>query len=152
MIKIIFLDIDGVLTSANSNWKLDPVLFARLKIILDKTDANLVISSSWRGDDKESTIRNLTDTTHPLIGDNPFPFIDKIIGVTPRCNAWMRGQEIRAWFDRHKTLGKIDDIRWIAIDDEEDFFADQSDNVVYTKSSTGIQDIDVELAIKMLNS
>src|SRR5260370_34823589 len=54
--KIIFLDIDGVLNCDNTPnprkfpYIIDKKLLARLKKLLDRTGAKVVLSSSWRCD------------------------------------------------------------------------------------------------------
>jgi hypothetical protein len=54
--KIIFLDIDGVLNCDNTRnprrfpYVIDPRLLARLKRLLKATHAKVVLSSSWRCD------------------------------------------------------------------------------------------------------
>ena len=52
MQNIIFLDIDGVIatpeTIINGNWDLTPSKQELLKTIIDKTDAKIVLTSSWR--------------------------------------------------------------------------------------------------------
>ena len=56
--KVIFLDIDGVLNSEEYYESfpdgefippIDPVCVERLKRIVDRTGAKLILSSSWRG-------------------------------------------------------------------------------------------------------
>jgi len=49
--KVIFLDIDGVLNNQETllrNDELDNILLLRLKTLVDKTGAKIVLSSSWR--------------------------------------------------------------------------------------------------------
>lgn len=56
--KILFLDIDGVLNSDNTQERyligerryvgIDPLLLSILKNIVDKTDCRIVLSSTWR--------------------------------------------------------------------------------------------------------
>lgn len=45
--KIIFLDVDGVMNSVNDQW-LDPKCVDNLHMIVQATGAKVVISSSWR--------------------------------------------------------------------------------------------------------
>lgn len=50
--KVIFLDVDGILTYINSgeqNEGIDETRVERLKEIVDETDAKIVIISSWKG-------------------------------------------------------------------------------------------------------
>lgn len=46
--KIIFLDIDGVLNYENSKSKVEEEKVKLLKEIVDKTGAEIVLSSDWR--------------------------------------------------------------------------------------------------------
>jgi hypothetical protein len=52
--KVIFLDIDGVLNTtatpkpANDSRVVDPMLLARFRKLLFDTDAEVVLSSTWR--------------------------------------------------------------------------------------------------------
>ena len=46
--KVLFLDFDGVITTPASKWNISKELLMRVKRICDKTDAKLVISSSWQ--------------------------------------------------------------------------------------------------------
>lgn len=46
--KVIFLDFDGVITTMKSRWNLCKEKMELVKEIVDKTDAKIVISSSWR--------------------------------------------------------------------------------------------------------
>lgn len=153
-INIIFLDFDGVITSRKSDYKLSPELLERLRQLIESTDARLVISSSWRGLDKESTIKQITDSSNPAVGNVPFPFTDRILGVTPRCDAWMRGQEIEEWFRRHRRHlenAGIKEISYVILDDIDDFYVQQKEHLVKTLEVVGLQDDDIEKAKEILN-
>lgn len=56
--KIIFLDIDGVISTEKSHYTLDKDACDLLGKIIDATDANIVISSSWRRNTVEDTKGN----------------------------------------------------------------------------------------------
>lgn len=148
--KIIFLDFDGVLTTPQSNYQFNPSLFERLRVLLEKSGAYIVITSSWRGMTKEETIISITDRTNPSVGGNPFPFVDKIIGVTPRIG-WTRGQQITGWFKRHEKLDEIQQADYVIIDDENDFSERQREHLVRTNENVGITDEDVKKALQILN-
>ena len=151
--NIIFLDFDGVITSTESGYKLSPVLLERLKRLLWETDAYMVITSSWRGGDKQSTINEITDPNNPRIGKVQFPYIDRILSVTPRCGAWMRGQEIEQWFNqkaKHLINAGKKEIGYVIIDDETDFYVQQKQHLVKTNEAVGLQDADIERAKEIL--
>ena len=58
--KIIFLDIDGVISTEKSHYALDKDACNLLGKIIDATDAKIVISSSWRKNTVEATKEYLT--------------------------------------------------------------------------------------------
>lgn len=150
--NIIFLDFDGVITSSESGYKLSKTLIERLGRLLKETDAYIVISSSWRGNDIQSTIINIINKSNPIVGNTPFPFTDRIIGVTPRCNAWMRGQEIEEWFRTHAKTATFKEVGYVILDDEDSFFVHQKEHLVKTFESVGLQDADIEKAKEVLKN
>lgn len=152
MVKIIFLDIDGVLNhrqwiintsdlcSSNglSDYEmLDPIAVARLNQIIKVTDAKVVISSSWRMIHGINLLRNflllrgfcgeVIDTTPP------------ILFLTPRR------KDIKSWL---RTAIDIDN--FVIFDDESD--ASIPGHFIKTDFETGLLDIHVEKAISILNS
>ena len=105
--KIIFLDIDGVLNShATPNLRgfpyiVDPVLLARLRDVLHRTDAKTVLSSTWRVDPVGLLAAKYFD----------IPFDD----VTPDQPASPRGAEITTWLKAHPEV-----TRYAVLDDSDD--------------------------------
>lgn len=105
--KIIFLDVDGVLNSQSYllGWKenynfeheIDEECVKNLKTIVDKTGADIVLSSSWRRlkDDHELAIHLNT-------------ILDKyglhISGKTPSIHG-NRPEEIKVWLDNYISKG-----------------------------------------------
>lgn len=127
MLKLIFLDIDGVLNSEasfernreNHTWsQIDAEMVARLNKLLVETGASVVLSSTWRLDsDWRSTLaRN---------GVN----VDCFIGATPRMPRPVgtsheyceRGKEIAQWLSEHDTKG----VQYAILDDDSDFLPEQ---------------------------
>ena len=102
--KVIFLDIDGVLNSAvydrTKHWEdcnIDQTRLPILRSIIDRTGTEVVLSSSWR--------IHLDDDCQPCTptGEGMMRiFRDggiRIIGKTP--NGEKRAAEIRAWLEAH---------------------------------------------------
>jgi hypothetical protein len=145
--KVIFLDIDGVLNSfdymhgANAVWhesdhdydiirdkygqKFDPRCVLWLEWIVKKTGAKIVISSSWR----MSGLRVMQDMwdLRNLPGE--------VIDITPDAVNAMdesRGREIQLWLDKNE----VD--TYCIIDDDSDMLSSQSLFFVQTKSKYGI--------------
>ena len=160
MKKLIFLDFDGVIATEKSRYKLDKEKLALLKIILAKTDASIVISSSWRRNTVEETINDKAFIN--------FPFKDKVIGVTIRAYHYCkgthlsipRGVEIKQWIDtnihsengknwEYKRLGV--DYNYVILDDDSDMLLEQREHFVKTDSRLGINSNDSRLCISILN-
>lgn len=101
--KIIFLDVDGVINTTKYHFtKFDEVCLDNLQYLIDKTNAKIVVSSSWRDED---TIRMKANFL-----DNGFTekLWESVIDIT--CRGYrnvikgsklpiIRGNEIKAWID-----------------------------------------------------
>jgi len=110
MRRVIFLDVDGVLntygtpSSSLANWKyIEEDLTKNLEYIIDKTDADIVISSSW------------CEEAIELLKTVDFKHIGKVVGVTPRQKRW-RGEQIMQWIEENAD---INNIAFVVIDDED---------------------------------
>jgi len=105
--KVIFLDIDGVLNcSKTSNprnfpYIVDDQLLARLRNLLRRTGASVVLSSTWRYDPA-----GLFAAKHYGI-----PFVD----VTPDIPGEPRCKEILEWLRTHSDV-----TRYAVLDDDDD--------------------------------
>jgi hypothetical protein len=156
--KIIFLDIDGVLN--HDKWyvskeyqalynnesvelDIDPKCANRINKICEETGAKIVITSEWRLSWYGTTMRLERG------GINP----DYILDKTPE-RIWIsipgfdhsRGAEIDDWLYLHPECKN-----YVIIDDRTDFTQVQKDNFVNTKQSIGLTDSDMEKAIAILN-
>ena len=154
MNKLIFLDIDGVLDTYKSHYMLDPVLMDRLGNILGRTGAWIVISSSWRCGNVPDTIEFMTDYDNPRVGSNPFPFTDRIVGITPILYSIIdddidrpatRGEEINAYLKAHPCDN------YVILDDCDEMLGDQRQHLVFVNDEIGLTDNDVEKAVSILN-
>lgn len=154
--KIIFLDFDGVITTQKSRYKLDKDKLELLGQILKETDAKIVVSSSWRKHNLEETKKYLSEVSHFV--PFPFPFVDDIIGVTPRIyvningnyKSVPRGMEIEMWLSQfEKEHGLVDS--FIILDDDMDMILYQKDAFIHTNSHTGLNKQHVKRAIAKLN-
>lgn len=154
MNKLVFLDIDGVLDTYKSHYMLDPVLLDRLGNILGRTGSWIVISSSWRCENVPDTVEFLTDYDNPRVGSNPFPFADRIVGVTPILYTVVdddidrpatRGEEITAYLKAHPCDN------YVILDDCDEMQGDQRLHLVLVNDEIGLTDHDVEKAVSILN-
>ena len=164
--KIVFLDIDGDLNS--EEWfdkcsnklvsddicdsEVDPDAINRLIKFLDDTNTKIVLSSSWRSLNVQSTIIEFSTSCNNLLEK----LISYIIGVTPRFYKYRKkGNEIAYWMNMfsidYKTLIKhglllenvelTKDYRYVIVDDDSDMLEGQ--NFVQTDFQTGLTDEDV---------
>jgi hypothetical protein len=134
--KVIFLDIDGVLNCDSTEnprhfpYRTDPALLARLKRLLELTGAQVVLSSTWRYDPAGLfSARN-----------QGVPFIDCI----PDLQGEPRRKEILAWLQQRPEVD-----RFVVLDDEDDGL----DNLPLFQPSrgAGLTDEIVEAAAAYLN-
>lgn len=133
--KVLFLDIDGVVNSrATTNFKeLYPIdqymafLVGRIQL---QTDCKVVLSSAWRH--------------HP---DGVAAVEKRIVPVhdiTPTFNG-PRGAEIRQWLAKHPEV-----TRYAILDDDWDFYKDQP--LFKTHFDTGLTDEIAQSVIDHLNA
>jgi hypothetical protein len=105
--KVIFLDIDGVLNTTatprpnKESRVIEQTLLARLKRLLQDTGATVVLSSTWRHD-REGL------ASAKRLG---IPFTD----VLPDMRPYPRSEEIAAWLEAHPHVQ-----RFAVIDDDDD--------------------------------
>ncbi len=167
--KIIFLDIDGVLNSAHwwkvrppldeygnsdvhSRRSIDPTAVAHLNTIVEKSGAVIVLSSTWR-------------TMHPLSYMQSLlkkrGFTGKIFAATPDFASFSnptddegnilyirRGKEIQAWLD---MLGPDRQPDSFVILDDDDDMGHLSNCLVKTTFQKGLTDEHVIAALEVLN-
>lgn len=150
--KIIFLDFDGVISTYEKGWRFDVEKIELLKEIVDKTDAKIVVTSSWKRGFTEvdkfiksfyNKPRN-KDLKNVTIFDW---FAKSIYDITDNNGSW-RGDEIQRWIDKHNE--EIES--YVILDDDSDFHDNQLFNFVQTDTYEGITSREVKLCIKILNS
>jgi HAD domain in Swiss Army Knife RNA repair proteins len=134
--KVIFLDIDGVLNCDKTPnprgfpYIVDKKLLARFKKLLQRTGAKVVLSSTWRCDPV-----GLFAARHYGV-----PFID----VCPDKPRSSRCKELLGWLKAHPKV-----TRYIVIDDEDDELDDLP--LFQPSASTGLTMEIVKAAEKYLN-
>lgn len=139
--KVIFLDIDGVLNNARSNEEsitfpcIDNVNLQHLKNIIDETNASIVLTSSWKEDYQEDdAVRHFLDDKLPICGITD----DKILN---------RGKGILAYLSEHRDVESF-----VIIDDEAFDFEECGlmDHWIKTSYGCGLTEMDAERAIRIL--
>ena len=134
--KIIFLDIDGVLNVMSREFDefgqlFNPIFVNNLAYIIEKTNAKLVISSTWRYSGREFMMNMWRHRNLP--GD--------VIDVTPDLgfnDYIVRGDEIKAWLDKNIDMVET----YCIIDDDEDMLPEQMNNFVKTSGNSDHPDCD----------
>lgn len=143
--KVIFLDIDGVLNCQATAQRhrgvigIDPYLVAIFNRIIFATEASIVLSSTWR----------LAEQWRQEVRSQVMDFID----ITPRhpkecgndtdepfCNR--RGCEIEIWLKQHPEVE-----RYAIIDDDSDMLPEQLPNFFKTTWQEGLTE---EVAQKVI--
>ena len=163
--KVIFLDIDGVLNN-DAHWKrirgkrkyytqVSQTLLDKLLIITKETGANLIISSSWRGFQLKETIEDFETCK----SKNELKQITKyIVGITPHSNERHRGKEIK-WFIENQddclyyklVDQKLDIDDYVIIDDDADMLDEQKPHFFQTKYWRGLTMWEVKKIINYFN-
>ena len=160
MRKIIFLDIDGVLNSMDyfkqtkgckGYTEINPEKVKLLKEVVDRTGAEIVLSSTWRDLGKRKN-----EPEHPMytyLTDTLKECGMEIIDHTPYIGQ-DRPKEIKAWLDKQSDK----DIRFVSLDD--DFAEHKYDEVgigdclvrtCFYEKNGGLQRKHVEKAVEILN-
>jgi hypothetical protein len=168
-VKVIFLDIDGVLNSTEwckagngfghpppkrakctrERLRWCPDMVKRLKWIIDCTDAKIVISSSWRGYGPmavrkwRAMFRTYGWRNAPVIGETPVLGHKTESGILV---AKLRGDEVAAWIASHTHV--VDN--YVCLDDGGDFRPDQP--LVQTTMERGLTADDATRCVELLNA
>jgi len=162
--KIIFLDIDGVLNVISQKFDEYGSLFHKefennLEWIIKKTNAKIVISSTWRMSGLKfiqemwmkrnlpGEVIDITPTVVDVLDEGYFKYYDQVD----------RGHEIQQWINNNKNIKS-----YVIIDDDNDMLPSQKNNFVRTSNNKDHPDsVDIgygltrkcsEKAIKILNN
>ena len=154
--KILFLDIDGVLNSReydrrrnrNEQTDIDETRLPLVKEIIDKTGAKIVLISTWRNhwDRDESLCDEDGMYINRLFSKYGLAIYDKTqdLGLLSK-----RKDEVKTWLAEHKSdIGSF-----VILDDYRFGWDDLSDFYIHTNPNygLGLEDEHVEKAITLLN-
>lgn len=109
--KVLFLDVDGVLNN-QEDLKNNGMLYACadkiaiLKKIVDETDVQIVLSSTWR------ILKKYRDHIKWCLRKQGMKIIDKTPRPPKMSMYWSRAEEIKAWLDENDVLD------YVIIDDD----------------------------------
>ena len=136
--KVIYLDIDGVLNSrrydlyerTDVNAPIDESRAEMLAELARRTGAAVVLSTSWR-DHWERDVGAIDET-----GRKVFSVLERlgvrILDKTPRISGALRSQEIRAHLREHPEID-----RFVILDDDPYDWGELSDCLVQTSYTRG---------------
>ena len=162
MRKVIFLDIDGVLSprwwdsnkqSDNYGCLFDAKAVANFAKIIEITDAEIVVSSSWKLMGLQALQDMWKNRKLPgeIIDITPDYMSDELLMKEDSANVdylFERGSEIQGWLLLHG-----DDVsRYVIIDDMDDILPEQQSHFVQTDPEVGITYDDVKKVIHLLNT
>lgn len=167
-VRIIFLDIDGVLNSEaftrrefrernygnefDGRFQIDPWAVSLLNELVKRTDAHLVLSSTWR-----LGIKGLAFTQNALFL-NGFEHNDKFLGVTPRLwrteegEPQFRGHEIQKWLDLFALVDDPVQVESFGIIDDDADMAHLLPRLAQTNGTFGLTGWDCEKAEAILST
>jgi len=157
--KVIFLDIDGVLNSEeflknNETEMIDRDNVSILKNIIDKTGAVIVMSSGWRlwFDDNMRPKDGYSQCLYDILCE----FDIKLFGKTPdysteeirtkKTFSHVKAKEISAWISQHETIGK-----YVVLDDLNLKNEEINSHLVRTNAKVGITEADAKSVIDMIS-
>lgn len=162
MRKVIFLDIDGVLSprwwdsdkqSDNYGRLFDAKAVANLSKIVEETEAEIVISSSWKNVGLVELQNMWRDRDLPgkIVDITPDYMSDELLLKEDSADMdylYERGSEIQGWLLLHG-----DDVsRYVIIDDMDDILPEQQSHFVQTDPEVGITNDDVKKVVHLLNT
>lgn len=138
--KIIFLDIDGVL-NVFSNMALgvllDQTRVAMMRLLAESTNSKIVVSSTWRR--HKDCIDRLCDfgLSRGLFHDDWRTTLDDL-----EC----RGDQIQLWLNEHSDV-----TNFVIIDDDSDMLESQMPHFVKTSMEAGFTNKHFQQAVGILN-
>jgi hypothetical protein len=157
--KVIFLDVDGVLNQgafleANETQLIDRKNVAVLKEIIDKTKALIVLSSGWKlrfGDDMQPLTEeacrlynSLRESGITLFGKTP-DFSTEDIRKNSAFSK-VKAKEIKAWLAMRNDVDSF-----IVLDDLDLNDKEINSRLIRINSITGLTGHDAARAVRMLN-
>lgn len=147
--KLLFLDMDGVISVYNNRWCLSDEKIKHIKNIVEQTHCKIVITSSWK-----------------CGYDNVYNFVNNFIKLNPKSekpsemliwlklniyditdnNGPLRGDEIQRYLDSHDNIEN-----YVIIDDDSDMLDSQLNNFIQTDTYEGITIREEKMIITFFN-
>jgi hypothetical protein len=154
---VLFLDVDGVLNNEGvfrdrrfGPFPLDHECIRRLHEVVEATDCQVVLSSSWRGgphlERKLEADFVFEHYRNPATPESELVNSRHVDGSTKRLRG-KRGEEIAEWLSRHPEVS-----RYAIVDDDSDMLPEQLPAFVQTSVETGLTDEHVKRLVAVLTS
>ncbi|MBE6665227.1 MAG: hypothetical protein E7603_03265 [Ruminococcaceae bacterium] len=152
-IKVIFLDIDGVLNSSaydrerkENDGNIDETRLPLIKRVVDETQAKIVLSSSWRTHWNRNL--SLCDSVGKDMTALFAVYQLEIYDKTPVLSSNDRAEEIRMWLDKNKTV-----THFVILDDNRFGWGELLEYLVSTsyRIGRGLEEKHLLEAIRLLN-
>jgi len=153
-VKIIFLDVDGVLNNCEydkvaKSFRIHPEKIQRLNRLLKDVDAHIVLSSSWR-----YFVHNGSMNLHGLewLFRTHGLEVGRLVDITPPDKEGeTRGQTIDRWIKNHRGDRYIHLESYVVIDDMcQEEFKEHAGLFIRTNPALGLTDINCELIKRIL--
>lgn len=143
--KLIFLDIDGVMNHRNymvrsrlhAMQEFCPIAVRNLREIIKRTNANIVISSTWR---------KFKDIDHVM---SCYDLHRYVVGKTPILEDEIRGNEIKLFMEQFIDRTGVKPDSFIILDDDDDM-GTLTPRLIHCEGYSGLTDELREKAIEML--
>lgn len=141
--KIIFLDVDGVLINREACragfGKVDPECVRLVNKLTEETGAAIVLSSCWRMGLNAVECRELLSN---------WGITGEVLGPTPHDYDQIRGQEIATWLSDYQRSRDVES--FVIIDDDADM-GELLPRLVRTRFEAGFTAKDCARAIQLLS-
>lgn len=140
--RVLFLDIDGVILSGEELWAsgnpryLPPHKVELLNEVIERTGAVVVVSSTWRHDRETPSLLRKAGFRGRFHDD----------WRTERFSTAFRGAEIAEWLTRHPEVE-----RYAILDDDSDMLENQRPFFVQTRFTVGLMREHVEALVDILS-
>ena len=141
-VKVIFLDIDDVLNTRPTRERgelFDSVNVAALNVVLDRTSAMIVVTSTWR-------LSATAAEWEEILTSAGIHACERVLGVTPWIEGISRGAEIAYWLEN-----ALCDVAGYMIIDDRDDMEPCKEHLLRTSPDKGLTHVLANLAISRLD-
>lgn len=141
--NLIFLDIDGVLTTRSTDFRFKKECIDNLLRIVKETRARIIICSSWKEETLDETIKLL-----------PEQIREHVLDQTPSIPGMSKGKEVQLFLHKNPSLQWLTKDDYVILDDEPEQYLpfQRSLHLVTTNIKTGLSKEDAKIAIRMLQN